>query len=370
MKKLLLALWIAALSPLSAHYKDLYPHKPVKVLQSRTADRSTHYVEKMLTKFDVKIKDTYRVKPNDHSLYILDGNSIDLAQLPMHYIYVQTQDLKQEGLSDKQKEMMQKAVAVWDASWENINTYKQEVKNYYYLPEHYAFADPVILPCFLPTKALDGYKKMLIKSNSTLLDMSNHLPTLYVHAYLQQPENILELGVDEGQATEAFYEGTLLKGSKMFGVDPAAQWEKTYTKYADNRLRFFKTTSHKFPKQSMRSTGVKEFDIIFVDSSHLYEDTLKELNIYTPLVKKNGMLIFHDTYMSPEKGYAWTTLNNVVTGCGWDNKRGVIRALQEFFNIEFDEKRYHTTHFKYDDKMWKLIHYPFNNGLTIIKQVN
>ena len=45
------------------------------------------------------------------------------------------------------------------------------------------------------------------------------------------------------------------------------------------------------------------FDWIYLDSSHLYEETLEELDIIEPKIKKNGILCGHDFRPDPNHKY-------------------------------------------------------------------
>ena len=43
-----------------------------------------------------------------------------------------------------------------------------------------------------------------------------------------------------------------------------------------------------------RALGGEKADLIFLDSSHMYDHFLQEVELYLPLVKRGGLLIFHD----------------------------------------------------------------------------
>src|SRR5581483_10114582 len=90
----------------------------------------------------------------------------------------------------------------------------------------------------------------------------------------------------------------------------------------------------------------RDVDIVFLDTSHLYQDTLQEIEAFVPLLSATGMLIFHDSNMCPMLDFKWLCANGTVTGRGWDNQRGVARAIQEFFNICFDETKTHNFEFQ------------------------
>jgi cephalosporin hydroxylase len=50
--------------------------------------------------------------------------------------------------------------------------------------------------------------------------------------------------------------------------------------------------------------GNKCIDLLFIDTDHTYELTRKELELYSPYVRKGGVILFHDSYMEGVKrGY-------------------------------------------------------------------
>ena len=110
-------------------------------------------------------------------------------------------------------------------------------------------------------------------------------------------------------------------------------------------------------------------DIIFIDTSHYYDHTMKELDIFLPFLNNNGLLMFHDTNMCPFPKNTYLRINNTL-GIGWDNKKGVVRAIKDFFSITFDESTYTSLHFSSLNSDWTLLHYPYCNGFTIIKKLN
>ena len=73
-------------------------------------------------------------------------------------------------------------------------------------------------------------------------------------------------------------------------------------------------------------------DVLFIDTSHLYEHTVKEIEAWFPLLAPNALVMFHDTNLRPNY-----TRQNGTCGVGWDNDRGVIRAIEEYLGETLDE---------------------------------
>lgn len=49
-------------------------------------------------------------------------------------------------------------------------------------------------------------------------------------------------------------------------------------------------------------SGLQPADIVFIDTSHLYEHTVRELNMYRWLVRPGGVLVLHDTMLERPDG--------------------------------------------------------------------
>ena len=86
----------------------------------------------------------------------------------------------------------------------------------------------------------------------------------------------------------------------------------------------------------------------------------KKMELGLGTYQKKGTVIFHDINLSK----IYKRINKTI-GAGWDNDRGVIRALEDFFQVKFDEKRYFQTIMS----EFIIEHYPNCSGLTIIKKI-
>jgi len=210
-----------------------------------------------------------------------------------------------------------------------------------------------MLPMSLTLDQLNTYRKLLVYSNSVNTDISSHLPTLYAHTVLQNPQLIVELGVRGGESTRAFID----VGCRLIGVDI-----NNCDYPVNDKRKFYKIDDITFA-QSHQPYLKNSINILFIDTSHLYKHTLDEITSFLPLMADQSLMIFHDTYMSPLKGFRYHRLNGVMGGGGWNNDKGVYRAICEKFSINFPDDKYVNIVRPDID----LIHYPFCNGLTIIR---
>jgi predicted O-methyltransferase YrrM len=104
-------------------------------------------------------------------------------------------------------------------------------------------------------------------------------------------------------------------------------------------------------------------DLLFIDTSHRHEHTRQEIKGWFPLLAPDGMVIFHDTNLRPKY-----ERENGTSGTGWNNDRGVIRAIEDYFETKFDETQRLSGSLSKDDQTWNLEHWPLCNGLTILKK--
>lgn len=345
-------------------------YKNTKEIYIYDKNHKSEYIKNLLQSNNIQCKYINSCDKNSDSLFLIfDAYELPLGSFPKNYIIYQTADLEKVKLTQDYVNKLSKSVAIWDYSWNNINKYNTAIFNYYYFPENYEFADPVILSCLLPTNTLNNYKEMLIYSNKVNTDISSHLPTIFAHSVLQNPDILIELGIRGGESTKAFSKALqFCKHTKLIGLDVDNTAGNAYNNLK-NAL-FVCMNDVDFPKYWKNNTELnkRSIDIIFIDTSHLYEHTFAEISAFAPLLSQRGFLLFHDSHMSPLINYTYTRINNIMGSGGWDNGKGVIRAIKDYFSIKFEETKYAHFGFIKDEKSWEIIHYPFCNGLTLIKK--
>jgi hypothetical protein len=101
--------------------------------------------------------------------------------------------------------------------------------------------------------------------------------------------------------------------------------------------------------------------LIFIDTSHEYEHTKQEIAAWLPHLAERGILVFHDTNMGEGK---FARMDGTIS-LGWDNQRGVIRAIEEHLGRQYDENSFFT-----DIASDFLVqHFPHCNGFTVMKRL-
>jgi hypothetical protein len=187
-------------------------------------------------------------------------------------------------------------------------------------------------------------------------DIRDHLPILTQQA--ERASFIVELGTRGGVSTRALIEGAKRNKATVLSVDmypcsSVADYENWIFVQADD-IEF----AQQFPKWCAERRLKPSIDLLFVDTSHEYEHTRKEIANWFPLLSFDGTAIFHDTNMQRfyrrQDGTIWVG--------GGDKRRGVIRALHEFLGTGFDESR----DFSGKTADWRITHHALCNGLTIL----
>lgn len=194
-------------------------------------------------------------------------------------------------------------------------------------------------------------------------DISDHLGTLFFLALQRKPRLMVELGTRGGASTRAllsaaaFHQATVLsvdiEDCRAIGCPHADRWEFVQ---ADD-VAF---AHEQFPRWCEQHALPACADLLFIDTSHEYHHTCQELAAWLPLVSPDGTVVLHDTNMGSLYGRT-----DGSVGFGWDNHRGVIRALEEYLGRHYDE----TSYFSDCVRGFAVLHLPYCNGLTILSRV-
>jgi cephalosporin hydroxylase len=188
-------------------------------------------------------------------------------------------------------------------------------------------------------------------------DISDHLETLFVESLNIESRLIVELGVGDGESTYVLERIANLWGAKLVSVDIEDRREvssfKDRTFVQKDDIAF----AAEFTNWCKQRNIEPLIDILFIDTSHLYDHTVAEIRAWFPYLSKRAKVFFHDTNMSEV-----FVRNNGSTGKGWDNQRGVIRAIEEYLDVKFDEKK----DFVLMHKGWFIRHFTICNGFMVM----
>ena len=192
-------------------------------------------------------------------------------------------------------------------------------------------------------------------------DISDHLETIFIEALSVNPKLIVELGVGPGQSTFILERVARLCGAKMVSVDireevsSATDW-KDWIFVNDDDIEF----SNRFHQWMDKNNCGPNIDVLFIDTSHKYEHTVREIESWFKFLKPGSVVMFHDS----NSGLIYRYRDGGI-GIGYSIKRGVIKAIEEYLQTKYDEKE----NFIDVRNGWVVKHLALCNGLTILRRV-
>jgi len=137
------------------------------------------------------------------------------------------------------------------------------------------------------------YKSLRDYLFTTWSDIQYALPTFYYHILLKDCKNVLELGVRHGISTKVLLLALRKTGGHLTSVDINECLETQYG-IAKVGLQHWWTFIN---ENDLDVKWDKPIDMLFIDTSHTYHQTLAELEKYSPFV--TGTIFLHDTVEYP-----------------------------------------------------------------------
>ena len=121
-----------------------------------------------------------------------------------------------------------------------------------------------------------------------------------------KPRTVVEIGTGWG--------GTLFLFATVAGPDailvsldlPSSLFGRGYPKWKDRlyksfardgqKLELVRGNSHQASSMDAvkQCLGSRQIDVLFIDGDHTYEGVKKDFELYSPLVRKGGLIVFHD----------------------------------------------------------------------------
>lgn len=120
-------------------------------------------------------------------------------------------------------------------------------------------------------------------------DIVFHLPRFVAHVLELDARHVVELGTRTGVSTVAWLHALGQTGGRLTSVDIDPKPE-----IGDHDHWTFIQGDDCDPAVF---ASLEPADIVFIDTSHLYEHTLRELHLYRWLVKPGGRMLLHDTML-------------------------------------------------------------------------
>ena len=192
--------------------------------------------------------------------------------------------------------------------------------------------------------------------------ISEHLGSLFFFTVDARPKLIVELGTNEGESTRVLLAAAAITDATVLSVDisDCGHLELPYKE----RWHFVTADDVEFGRTAFSGwcrerTLEPVIDLLFIDTSHEYDHTKREIETWAPFLSDHATVVFHDTNMGTGP---YGRLDGSV-GFGYDNERGVIKVIEELVGRRYDE----TTYFSDFSNGCLILHHPNCAGLAVLK---
>lgn len=159
---------------------------------------------------------------------------------------------------------------------------------------------------------------------NTPSDVQGHLDTFVKLVSALEATQVIELGVRAGTSTIAWLYALELTEGHLWAVDV------NEAPFLHRRLTFLRGDDC----DPQITAALPEADVVFVDSSHLYTHTVREIELYAPKVRSGGCIIFHDVAVERFDHHA-------EDEPPWPVRRAVAEAAMEHgWAVDWTESHY------------------------------
>ena len=124
-------------------------------------------------------------------------------------------------------------------------------------------------------------------------DIAHYLPILFGYAARYPGVRIVELGTDIGESTTALLAAAQVAEGHVWSVDHNPRIEFARVHDAHSGMGRWTWICDDTRAAAAKVPG--RIDVLFVDASHLYDETCAEIEVYLPKVVPGGVALFHDT---------------------------------------------------------------------------
>ncbi len=172
---------------------------------------------------------------------------------------------------------------------------------------------------------------------------------------------IVELGISkEALSTKVLSKVAHLFNAHHIGIDLYAFPGATDYK----RFHFIQADDITFAREFENWCGLhfidKNIDLLFIDTDELYPHVKREIEEWFPFLNSPCTVMFRCTNLQKTLYYK----DGNITRLGWDNERGVIRALFEYLGSGWNEAQ----EWQGQIGEWSIKHWPWGAGLTVMRR--
>jgi len=139
---------------------------------------------------------------------------------------------------------------------------------------------------------------------------------------------IIELGVRTGVSSAIWLAGIEKAGSgRLWSVDI----EQPHGDYVHQIIGHPAWSFHCADDLDLFSLAPEDADILFIDTSHAYEHTLRELQLYAPKLQSDGIIFLHDSNVEvTTEGETWSVRKAIDTFMGEQPEWTVEHSADRF----------------------------------------
>lgn len=146
----------------------------------------------------------------------------------------------------------------------------------------------------------------------SLMQLRDEIKALAKLVKQEQPKNILEIGTAQG-GSFYIWNRYLDNANQIISLDlPGGKFGGGYNKQKvnlfkefsnDKQLSFVRDDSHKKEtyKKISEISGREKIDFLFIDGDHTYKGVKQDFEMYSELVRNDGIIALHDIVNHPNK---------------------------------------------------------------------
>lgn len=107
------------------------------------------------------------------------------------------------------------------------------------------------------------------------------------HVWVIKPKVVVEIGVDGGGSMATWHDA--FHPELLIGIEL-----KPRAEIAGYRIIKGNSQDERTSTELVRLLGERKIDFLFIDGDHHYEAVRADFQLYAPLVRKGGIIAFHD----------------------------------------------------------------------------
>ena len=224
-------------------------------------------------------------------------------------------------------------------------------------PIQHSFVKPrPMVPRPTEFKELEEIRQLALPST----DISDHLVMLFTEALERKPNLIVELGVRGGPSNMVLSRVAKLCGARLISVDiddcSDVNSDPDWLFVHSDDVAF----AEEFPAYCEARGIIPKIDVLFLDTSHMYDHTVQEIKHWFPHLSDFATVLLHDTNLGKRCRHRDGRIMR-----SHDIQRGVIGPIEDYLGKKFDEGQ----DFVDIVKPWVIRHYAYSNGFTVMTRL-